>query len=226
MTKDLAKFSVDIRKSRPLFSDISKNYLDRVLRMKESFGSGVFSGADFYTNSELLCVIEEALKIFWSGNRFFPSLESPSTFNEFIFKRKFLEGIADPQLASKTYLNRFVSRALGSGYTSEIVFEAFNLDRIEDVLSGLRGGVYFLKSDNGSGTNFKFVIDDNTNFECLAVKLKEVSTPWLDSKFGFSWGEWQYSTFRPCLFIERSLTPDLVDPFDYRFFVSVAGSKL
>ncbi len=42
---------------------------------------------------------------------------------------------------------------------------------------------------------------------------------WLQSRFGYSWGEWQYCTFKPRLFLEEFI--DFGDgrvPDDYKFF--------
>jgi TupA-like ATPgrasp len=172
-------------------------------------------GIDFYPASHFVRVLVAAAQVFKTANGYVPTLASPSSFNEHIFARKFLAPLPMPSLADKLAVKEFARARLGAAHVPEVVWVG---DRPEELFAApLPAGRFALKSSNGyKQTLFLDLPGD------LVTKREEIdrqAASWMQTRFGYDWGEWQYCTFQPKLFLEPFIdfagerTPD-----DYKFF--------
>jgi len=186
--------------------------------------NGTMRGANFYSAMELFSVVVTALRQFYGGNGYFPNVIAPKTFNDRMFYRKFLEDLSLPVLADKLLLKELVKTNVGERFVADVVAATADSDELVSMLQRIPCGTYFLKSNNGSGTNYKFTIPESGLAESDIEKIADFGTRFLKQEFGYGWGEWYYHTFRPVLFIEEALSVD--DPYDWRFFVVYGEVKL
>jgi hypothetical protein len=81
----------------------------------------------------------------------------------------------------------------------------------------LPAGRYILKANHGCNWVLPLNLPDD-----LSAKHDEIearSKAWLTSRYGYNWGEWQYCTFEPKLFLEEFIGFNGVQtPDDYKFF--------
>ena len=172
-------------------------------------------GIDFYTKNDFVRAIMYAAHIFKARNGYVPNLASPTSFNERIFVRKFFAALPMPSLADKLAAYDYVKARLGDEYLPRIVWVGD--DPGEFLAAKLPAGKFVLKANNGWGRNLFLNLPGD-----LLAKRDEIAnqaTGWLQSRFGYSWGEWQYCTFKPRLFLEEFI--DFGDgrvPDDYKFF--------
>jgi hypothetical protein len=141
-----------------------------------------------------------------------------------MFCRKFLEDLALPVLADKVYLNYLIKKNFGEKFSAHIVGATADPSALSTMLKTLSGGVYFLKLNNGSGTNYKFTVPECGLSDSEIRDIVGIGRGFLEQRFGYSWGEWYYQTAQPVLFVEKSLSID--DPLDLRFFVVNGAVKL
>ena len=172
-------------------------------------------GIDFYTKEDFVFATKWAAAIFKARLGYVPNLASPMTFNERIFARKFFAPLPMPSLADKLAAYDYVKARLGDEYIPRIVWVGD--DPNEFLAAKLPTGKFVLKANNGWGRNLFLSLPGD-----LLVKRDEIAnqaTGWLQFPFGYGWGEWQYCTYKPRLFLEEFI--DFGDgrvPDDYKFF--------
>jgi len=186
--------------------------------------NGTMRGANFYSAMALFRVVVSALRQFYIGNGYLPNVIAPKTFNERMFYRKFLEDLPLPVLADKLLLKQLVKANIGERFVADVVAVASDPDELASMLHRIPCGIYFLKSNNGSGTNHKFTIPESGLSQSDIEKIVDFGRGFLKQRFGYGWGEWYYHTFRPVLFIEKALSID--DPIDWRFFIVNGAVKV
>ena len=78
-------------------------------------------------------------------------------------------------------------------------------------------GRYVLKPNHSSESNLFLNLPDDLSAKRHEIERRAES--WLTSRFGYNWGEWQYSTFTPKLFLEEFIDFNGVEaPDDYKFY--------
>jgi hypothetical protein len=172
-------------------------------------------GIDFYPWQDFMHALIGGTHIFKAENGYLPSLASPTSFNEHIFARKFFAPLLMPSLADKLAAKDYVKARLGDEFLPAVVWVG------EDV-GGLfaakpPAGRYVLKANHSSNSNLFLNLPED-----LSAKRDEIerqATSWLTSRFGYDWGEWQYCTFKPKLFLEEFIDFNGVKtPNDYKFY--------
>ena len=172
-------------------------------------------GIDFYTLNDFVNAVVQAAVIFKSRLGRLPNLASPESFNEHIFVRKFFAALPMPSLADKLTAYDFVKVRVGDEYLPRIVWTGGDLSEIP--AGRLPAGRFVLKANNGAGSNLFLNLpgDLSVNGDAIA----NWATRRLYSRFGYSWGEWHYCTFKPQLFLEEFINfGDDSAPDDYKFF--------
>ena len=171
-------------------------------------------GIDFYPWRDLLRALTNGALIFKAENGYLPSLASPTSFNEHIFARKFFALLPMPSLADKLAAKDFVKARLGDECLPAVAWVG---DDIGELFAAKPPtGRYVLKANHGCESNLFLNLPDD-----LTAKRDEIeqwATSWLARRFGYDWGEWQYCTFKPKLFLEKFIdfNGDQV-PLDYKF---------
>jgi hypothetical protein len=180
--------------------------------------------ADFYPRHALCNVMRLALHEFYYANGYLPNIFRPRTFNERIFYRKFLEDFHLPLLADKLFLNRLIRDRVGARFATDIVGATEDPEALTTICRDLPGGTFFLKANNGSGTNYKFTVPPSGLPDPEIREIVARGKSFLDRRYGYDRGEWFYHTFRPALFVEKALSID--DPVDWRLYVINGVPKL
>jgi hypothetical protein len=156
-------------------------------------------GVDFYTASQFLHVLVASAQLFRDRHGYLPRLQTQASFNEHIFARKFFAALPIPSLADKLLAREYAMARIGDELITPIAWvgdEAADLFR-----ATLPSGRFVLKANHGSGFNMVVSLPDD-----LSARRNEIianTTKWLKTRFGFDWGEWQYCTFKPKLFLEE-----------------------
>ena len=96
----------------------------------------------------------------------------------------------------------------------EVVWRGETIDSL--FAASLPHGRYVLKANHGCEWNlFLNVPEDLTAKRC---EIEQKAASWLNSRFGYDWGEWQYSVCKPELFLEEFIDfNNLQTPDDYKF---------
>ena len=156
-------------------------------------------GIDFYPWRDLLRALTNGALIFKAENGYLPWLASPTSFNEHIFARKFFALLPMPSLADKLAAKDFVKARLGDECLPAVAWVG---DDIGELFAAKPPtGRYVLKANHGCESNLFLNLPDD-----LTAKRDEIeqwATSWLARRFGYDWGEWQYCTFKPKLFLEK-----------------------
>lgn len=172
-------------------------------------------GIDFYTKNDFVRATMYAAHFFKARIGYVPNLASPTSFNEHIFVRKFFAALPMPSLADRLAAYEYVKARLGDEYLPRIVWVGD--DPREFLDAKLPAGKFVLKANNGAGRNLFLNLPGD-----LSAKRDEIANQamgWLQRRYGYGWGEWQYCTFKPRLFLEEFI--DFGDdrvPDDYKFF--------
>jgi hypothetical protein len=171
-------------------------------------------GIDFYPWKDLLRAIIHGAHRFKAENGYLPRLAWPVNFNEHIFRRKFFAALPVPSLADKLGAKEYVRARLGDELVPETVWIG---DNVEDLFSDkLPPGRYVLKANHGCEWNLFLELPDD--LIARRAEIQQKTTSWLRSRYGYAWGEWHYSTFRPQLFLERFIDfSGSRPPEDYKF---------
>ena len=172
-------------------------------------------GVDFYTATELVSALVISAQGFKNTHGYLPLLASPSSFTEHLFVRKFFAPLPMPSLADKLAAREYVRARVGDEVLPSVVW--IGNDVTEVFSTRLPSGRFVLKATHGCGFNMFL----NLPHDLLAKRneIEKLTTEWLASRFGHAWGEWQYCTFKPRLFLEEFLdfngdgTPD-----EYKIF--------
>jgi hypothetical protein len=172
-------------------------------------------GVDFYPRKDFIRALIRGALRFNEGQGYVPSLVSPTSFNEHIFARKFFAPLPMPSLADKLAAKDHVKARLGEEFLPSVVWVGDGVQEL--VAAKLPAGRYVLKANHACGTNLFLNLPGD-----LAAKRDEIerrTTEWINSKFGYNFGEWQYCTFKPKLFLEEFIDFNGVQtPDDYKFF--------
>ena len=180
-------------------------------------------GVDFYPATDLVFALVNCAQYFRNRHGYLPSLPSPSSFTEHLFVRKFFASLPMPSLADKLASREYVRARLGTDVLPSVVWIG---DTVDELLGAeLPWGRFVLKANHGSGFNMFLTLPGD-----LSKKRNEIgklTTRWLGSRYGYAWGEWQYCTFKPRLFLEQFLdfqggqTPD-----EYKVFCFNGKARL
>jgi hypothetical protein len=172
-------------------------------------------GVDFYPWKDFVLAFIRSANFFKADNGYLPRLAFPATFNEHILLRKFFAPLPMPSLANKLAAKDYVKERIGNDVLPIVAWAGD--DVAEFFAAKLPAGRYVLKSNNGCDSNLYLNLPQD-----LSAKQSEIEQ-WamrvLTSRFGYDWGEWQYCTFKPMLFLEEFIdfngaqTPD-----DFKFF--------
>ena len=171
---------------------------------------GTMRGVDFYPATDFMSALVLSAQMFKNTHGFVPALASPSSYNEHIFVRKFFAALPMPSLADKLEARTYVQARLGDDILPAVVWVGDAIGAL--FAAALPSGRFVLKSTHGSGMNLILNLPGD-----LATRRHEIETraaEWLATRYGYSSGEWQYSTFKPKLFLEGFLdfkpgsTPD------------------
>lgn len=172
-------------------------------------------GIDFYPWEDFIHALIRSARTFRAENGYLPSLVSPTSFNEHIFVRRFFAEIPIPSLADKLAAKDYVRARLGDEYLPAVVWVGNDVDEL--FAAKLAAGRYVLKANHGSQWNLFLNLPEDLSGKRNEIQQQAVT--WLASRYGYDWGEWQYSSFRPKLFLEEFIdfkgaqTPD-----DYKFY--------
>jgi TupA-like ATPgrasp len=120
-----------------------------------------------------------------------------------------------PSLADKLAAYDNVKRRLCGDFIPSVVWAGDDIRHLQ--ARDVSAGRYVLKANNG----YTFVMFLSLPDELVSKSLEIVhrSLSWLRSRFGYDWGEWQYCTYKPRLFLERVV--DFGDgslPEDFKIF--------
>ena len=153
--------------------------------------------------------------MFKINNGYVPHLASPTSFNEHIFVRKFFAALPMPSLADKLAAKDYVKALLGDEFLPTVVWVG---DDVEGLIAAKPAtGRYVLKTNHGCESNLFLNLPDDLSAK--RNQLEQWATRELASRFGYDWGEWQYSTFRPRLFLEEFIDFNGAQaPEDYKFY--------
>jgi hypothetical protein len=171
-------------------------------------------GVDVYPWKDFLRAVIHGASKFRQENGYLPHLARPITFNEHLFVRKFFAPLPLPSLADKLAGKEHVKERVGQEFLPHMVWVG---DDVGDLFkTSMPEGRYVLKANHGCSWNLVLNLPDD--FHDKRAEIEQTATRWLNSLWGYHWGEWQYSIFKPRLFLEEFIdfngaqTPD-----DYKF---------
>lgn len=180
-------------------------------------------GVDFYAANELVSALVISAQAFKNTHGYIPSLASTSSFTGHLFVRKFFAALPMPSLADKLASREYVRVRLGDEVLPSVVWVGNNVDEL--LAAELPSGRFVLKANHGCG--FNLFLNLPGDLSSKRHEIEKLATGWLRSRFGFAWGEWQYCTFKPRLFLEEFLdfngggTPD-----EYKIFCFNGKARL
>jgi len=158
-------------------------------------------GIDFYSAQDLAHALAVGGQLFKNRLGYLPKLASPETFSEQMFLRKYVAPIPMPSLADKLAAYDYVKARLGDDILPAVVWAGDNVSEL--AAAGPHSGRFVLKANNG--WNFVMFLNLPDDLTAKRDTIEETTTKWLGSRFGYTWGEWQYCTFKPRLFLEKFL---------------------
>jgi hypothetical protein len=171
-------------------------------------------GIDIYPWKDFIRAVVQGAYGFKVENGYLPRLVHPTTFNEHLFVRKFFAPLPVPSLADKLAAKEHVKQRVGLEVLPNVSWVGEDIDEL--FTTRLPKGRYVLKASHGWRWNLFLDLPDD-----LVTKRSEIeqaASCWMNSKWGYNWGEWQYSIVKPKLFLE-----DFIDfngpqtPDDYKF---------
>jgi hypothetical protein len=172
-------------------------------------------GVDFYPWRDFIRAVIRGAHIFKLENGYLPPLVFPKTFNEHIFARKFFAPLPVPSLADKLAAKGYVKARLGDEFLPAVAWVG---DEVGELFATTQdAGRYVLKANHGWQWNLFLNLPED--FSARRTEIEQRATSWLTSQFGYVWGEWQYCTFAPKLFLEHFIDFNGVQtPDDYKFY--------
>ena len=171
-------------------------------------------GIDFYSGTEFIHALIQSAVRFKKSHGYMPRLTSPTAFNEHIFVRTFFAPLRMPSLADKLAAKDHVRLRVGPEFIPDVVWVGENVNELLE--AQFRAGRYVLKANHGCNWNLFLDLPGE-----LRTKRDEITraSQWLTCRYGYQWGEWFYSTFRPKLFLEEFVNFNgMQTPDDYKFF--------
>jgi hypothetical protein len=161
-------------------------------------------GVDFYNATDFVSALVLSVQLFKNTHGYLPRLESPSSFNEHIFARKFFAPLPLPSLADKLGVRDYVRERLGESALIPVVWSG---ERVDDLFTAnLPAGRFVLKANHGFDMNL--FLDLPQDLATRRDEIRSKAQGWLGTRFGYNWGEWQYSVIKPRLFLETFLGRD------------------
>lgn len=176
--------------------------------------SNTLRGVDFYPWKDFLRAIINGAYRFRVENGYLPRLDLPTTFNEHLFVRKFFGPLPLPSLADKLAAKQHVHDRVGQEFLPKVAWVGDDIDEL--FRTRLPRGRYVLKANHGCA--WHLFLNLPGDLQARRTEIEQATTLWLKSLWGYNWGEWQYSIFKPKLFLEEFIdfngtqTPD-----DYKF---------
>jgi hypothetical protein len=180
-----------------------------------SVPNGMMRGIDFYPLQDLIYAVIHGAHRFKAENGYLPPLISPTTFNEHIFVRKYFGPLPMPSLADKLIAKTFAAARAGDEIIPAVVWRDTTVSSL--FTADVPPGRYALKPNHGCQWYMFLNLPEDLTSRRQEIERK--AAEWLNSRFGYKWGEWQYCAFKPELFLEEfidfngSLPPD-----DYKFW--------
>jgi hypothetical protein len=127
----------------------------------------------------------------------------------------FLAPLPLPSLADKLAAKDHVKARLGDEFLPCVVWVGDHIDSL--VAAKPSAGRYVLKANHGC--HFNVILNLPGDLSGRRDVIEERATKWLTSRYGYDWGEWQYSIFKPQLFLEEFIDfKGVQTPDDYKFF--------
>ena len=167
-------------------------------------------GVDFYPWHDFVRALVQGAAMFKRIHGYLPPLASPKSFNEHIFVRKFFAPQPMPSLADKLAAKEHVKTRLGDEFLPALAWVGDDIGEL--VAAKLPPGRYVLKPNHASGWRLFLNLPDDLSDR--RAEIEQRASGWLASRYGYEWGEWQYSAFRPQLLLEEFIdfngdrTPD------------------
>jgi hypothetical protein len=159
------------------------------------------------------------LRDFWRLRRsyrakfgYFPRVAFAKTFNEKLWRRKFLD--RDPRMplrADKLLVKTFVAEKLGPGWVTPTLWHGAALPPLHE---RKWPRPFVLKANHGSGWNI-FVRSAN---DLDWPRIEALCATWLSSIYGESTGEWFYNKIERQLLIEPFIGNAASLPIDYKLW--------
>lgn len=172
-------------------------------------------GIDFYPWKDFILALIRSARIFRAENGYLPSLASPTSFNEHIFARRFFAELPLPSLADKLAAKDYVRARLGDEFLPVVAWVGDNVDEL--FVAKLSAGRYVLKANHGYQWNLFLNLPED--LFAKRTEIEQQAKTWLTSRYGYDSGEWQYSVFKPKLFLEEFIDFKGVEtPDDYKFY--------
>ncbi len=172
-------------------------------------------GVDFYSAHDLARALAVGGQQFKNRHGYLPRLAMPETFSEQIFLRKYVAPIPMPSLADKLVARDYVKTRLGKEVLPAVVWVGDSVSELAEL--ELINGRFVLKANNGC--NFVRFLNLPDELRARREQIERRTTHWLTSRFGYAWGEWQYCTYKPKLYLEEFLDFNREDvPDDFKFF--------
>lgn len=171
-------------------------------------------GIDVYPWKDFIRAVAGDAYRFKVENGYLPHLVHPTTFNEHLFARKFFAPLPVPSLADKLAAKEHVKERAGVEFLPNVAWVGEDVGELFRMR--LPKGRYVLKANHGWGWHLFLDLPDD--LLARRSEIEQATTRWLNSQWGYDWGEWQYTIFKPKLFLE-----DFIDfngrqsPDDYKF---------
>lgn len=172
--------------------------------------ANMMRGVDFYNATDFISALLLSVQLFKNAHGFVPRLGSPASFNEHIFARKFFAPLPIPSLGDKLGVRDYVRRRLGEDVLNPVVWSGDSIDGL--FAASLPAGRFVLKANHGAGMNL--VLDLPQDLGARRDEIRARGREWLGIRFGYNWGEWHYSVFKPRLFLEAFLGQGDNQPMD------------
>ena len=146
-----------------------------------------------------------------------------ASFNEHIFARKFFAPLPMPSLADKLAVKDYVRARFGDEVLPAVAWVGDDVGGL--FAAKLPAGRYVLKANHGWQWNLFLNLPDDLSAK--RAEIEQRATIWVTSRFGYDWGEWQYCTFKPKLFLEEFIDFNGVrTPDDYKFYCFHGKARL
>jgi hypothetical protein len=181
---------------------------------RRSSAGNAMRGLDFYSAKDFIRALIQSAVMFKDSHGYVPPLALPATFNEYIYVRMFFASLPTPSLADKLTAKDYVRLRVGEEFLPTVAWVGDDVHELFTVQ--FPAGQYVLKANHGCGWNL--FLDLPGDLHAKRDEIKQASL-WLTSRYGYEWGEWFYSAFKPMLFLEQFIDFNHVQtPDDYKFF--------
>ena len=152
---------------------------------------GFRRGIDFYRSRGLLAALTNALQAYHAKFGVFPDLVEPKGYNEKILRFKFFGELKVPEAGDKLATARFIPEAWRDRIRRPTVVWHSHAPALP-ANDRIAPGVYYLKSNHGSGMFRKIRYP---LAEAERAELQALCKGWLMRDYGVHDGEWWYAAF-------------------------------